>query len=171
MEKSLSARSTEFSAGYSTQKIRFSQIRDLLADSEAVVEIVKVRGFQQDFTKDIRYAILIMKKGLDIPSMVVLENGTFLETKVLGRYRISIAQNIPDDNSYKEYWSRIEAEVKDKKMIYVSPDGVFNQVNLNTLKTPSGEYLIRLHNFALLGNSKDLISIKTKSSRDRKSVV
>ncbi len=161
MEKSLSSRSSDFSNGYATEKIRYNQIRDLLSESEAVVDIIRVRGFQQDFNNDVRYAVLILKKGMESPTLVVFENGKALETDDFKHYRAAIMHDGSTEGSYRSFWGSVEPEVQDKKMIYVSPDGVFNQLNLNTLKIPSGDFLIHVHDFALLGNSKDLIGIKT----------
>ncbi|HET9055096.1 MAG TPA: tetratricopeptide repeat protein, partial [Cyclobacteriaceae bacterium] len=74
-EKSLSEKSTEFSQGYSTQKISYKQILGLLTDTEAVVDIIRVRGFVQDFTGESKYVALILKKGMEMPNLVVLDNG------------------------------------------------------------------------------------------------
>src|SRR5688500_10671727 len=60
MERSLSSKSSVFSSGYSTQEISFKQIRDLLADNEAVVEIIRVHSFEQEFTQDSKYIALIL---------------------------------------------------------------------------------------------------------------
>src|SRR6185436_1529634 len=75
MEKSLSQRSGDFSAGYSTQKLSYKQVLGLLGDTEALVDIVRVRGFGQDFTPEARYVALVLKKGVEMPQLVVLENG------------------------------------------------------------------------------------------------
>jgi CHAT domain-containing protein len=42
----------------------------------------------------------------------------------------------------------------------VSPDGVYNQLNLNTIKKPGGNYVLNQFDVVTIGNSKDLISLK-----------
>lgn len=164
MEKSLSERSGDFSAGYSTQKMSYKQVLGLLGDTEALVDIVRVRGFGQDFTNESRYAALILKKGMEMPALVVLENGQQLETRYAKFYRNAIQQKVTDEHSYAQYWAKIENEIQGKKLIYISPDGVYNQLNLNTFKTPTADYVVNRYDLVIIGNSKDLISLKSKKA-------
>lgn len=163
-EKSLSSKSAEFSAGYSTQKSSYKQILALLNDSEAVVDIIRVRGFVQDFTTDSRYVALILKKGSEMPQMVMMENGAELEKKYAKFYRNAVQQKVTDDYSYEQYWTKIEKELAGKKLIYISPDGVYNQMNLNTLKRPDQDYVVNRYDLVIIGNSKDLIALKARKT-------
>jgi CHAT domain-containing protein len=65
---------------------------------------------------------------------------------------------INDEQSYNFYWAPVEAEVKGKKKIYVSLDGVYNQVDLYTLKKQGGDFLINQYDIVLLGNAKDIVT-------------
>jgi CHAT domain-containing protein len=162
MEKKLSERSKDFSEGYGASRISYSQVRDLLTDNEALVEMIRVKKFDQAFTDDAQYIALVLEKGVDIPKMKVLKNGQQLETRYAKFYRNAIQQKIADDYSYEQYWAAIEQEVQSKKAIYFSPDGVYNQINLNTLRKKGGNYFINTHDLTVLGNSKDLIRLKAK---------
>ncbi|MCX7636963.1 MAG: CHAT domain-containing protein [Cyclobacteriaceae bacterium] len=164
MEKSLSERSTLFSSGYSTQKVSFTQIRDLLTDTEVVVDMVRVRGFNQDFTPDSRYVALILTKGMELPKLVVLENGNQLETRYLKYYNTVMQKMLPDEYTYDQFWARLDAEVAGKKVIYFSPDGVYNQINLNTLRKPGGDYLLNRYDIIIAGNTRDLIGWKQRKA-------
>ena len=164
MEKKLSERSKDFSAGYGINRTSYSQIRDLLADHEAVVEIIRVRTFEQQFSSESKYLALILKKGVEKPSFIILDNGQHLETRYAKYYRNAIQQKIDDDYAYDQYWARIDPELRNSKMIYLSPDGVYNQINLNTLKKPGADYLINRYDLTILGNSKDLIALKSKKT-------
>jgi CHAT domain-containing protein len=162
MEKKLSESSKEFLAGYSTQKISYRQVKDLLAPSEAVVEIIRITQFDQKFTQDAKYAALILTKESDLPKLVMLENGVQLDTRYAKFYRNAIQQRLADDHSYDQYWGKVAPAVAGKKVIFLSPDGVFNQINLNTLKKPGEGYAINNYDFIMLGNSKDLLLIKAR---------
>ena len=70
-----------------------------------------------------------------------------------------------DEHSYDQYWTRLEPELKGKKVVYISPDGVYNQLNLNTLKKPDADYVINRYDLVIVGNSKDLIALKSKKAR------
>jgi CHAT domain-containing protein/Tfp pilus assembly protein PilF len=164
MEKKLSERSKHFSEGYSTSRIDYSMVRSLLTEQEALVEMIRVKKFDQTLTDQSRYVVLILKKGTDKPVMKVLENGQQLETRYAKFYRNAIQQRVGDDYSYQQYWAPIESELSNKKTIYFSPDGVFNQLNLNTLKKAGGDYIINRYDLTILGNSKDLIALKNKKT-------
>lgn len=164
MERSLSERSADFSSGYSTQKISYKEILRLLSDSEALVDIVRVRGFNQDFTNDSKYVALILKKGLELPRLVLLDNGSQLETRYAKYYKNAIREKMIDEHSYNQYWARIEPELAGKKLVYLSPDGVYNQLNVNTLKKSGGDYVVNQFDIAIIGNAKDLIGLKAKKT-------
>jgi CHAT domain-containing protein/tetratricopeptide (TPR) repeat protein len=163
-EKLLSEKSAEFSQGYSTQKTSYKQILGLLNDNEAVVDIIRVRGFVQDFTNESKYVALVLKKGSEIPKLVVMENGADLEKKYAKFYRNAVQQKVTDDYSYEQYWSKIENEITGKKLIYISPDGVYNQMNLNTLKRPDQDYVLNRYDLVIIGNSKDLLALKARKT-------
>ena len=165
MEKKLSERSGDFSTSYTSNKIKYKQIKALLTDTEAVVEIVHVRKYDQQFTGDSRYAALILTKSTDVPKLVVLENGQQLDTRYSKFYRNAIGQKTDDEYSYDQYWARLEPELKGKKLIYISPDGVYNQLNMNTLRKPGADYVINRYDLVLVGNSKDLIALKNKKAK------
>jgi CHAT domain-containing protein len=55
--------------------------------------------------------------------------------------------------------------LKGKKLIYISPDGTYNQLNLNTLKKPDADYVINRYDLVIIGNSKDLIALKGKKAK------
>lgn len=128
------------------------------------MEIIRVRSFDKDFTDQSRYVALILTKGLDIPKMVVLDNGSQMETKFAKYYKNAIIQRIADQYSYEQYWSKIDPLLVGKKMIYFSPDGVYNQMNINTLKKTDGDYVGNRFDVVTIGNSKDIIALKSKKA-------
>lgn len=160
MERSLSQRSTDFSQGYSADKIDFKQIAALLTDTEAVVEFVRIASFDKNFTGDSKYAALVLTKGATAPKLIVLENGNQLETRYAKFYRNAVQQKSPDQYSYDQFWAKIDPALTGKKTIYVSLDGVYNQISLNTLKKNDGDYILNRYDLITIGNSKDLIELK-----------
>ncbi len=161
MERSLSQRSGDFSQGYSTEKISYKQVSSVLADNEALVEFIRIRSYDKDFTADSKYAALVLTKGSD-PRLIVLDNGNQLETRYAKFYRNAVQQKMADQYSYDQFWARIEPALTGKKVIYISPDGVYNQINLNTLKKTDGDYLLNRYDLFIIGNSKDLIALKNQ---------
>jgi len=164
LERSLSQRSGDFSKGYSTEKKSFKQVAALLSETEAMVEIIRVNTFDKDFTTDARYAALVLKKGSAKPEVIILDNGAQLETRYSKYYRNAVQQKFVDEYSYDQFWARIEPALQGKKLIYLSLDGVYNQINLNTLKKKDGDYVVNRYDLVILGNSKDLLAIKSKKA-------
>lgn len=162
MERSLSQRSSEFSQGYSAEKLSFTQVTSVLGDQEAAIEFIRIRSFDKDFTSDSKYAALILTKGATTPKLVVLDNGNQLETRYAKFYRNAIQQISADAYSYDQFWARLDPALAGKKTIYISADGVYNQISLNTLKKTDGEYLLNRYDLVLVGNSKDVIALKNQ---------
>ncbi|OJJ16179.1 hypothetical protein BKI52_36045 [marine bacterium AO1-C] len=160
MERNLSSRSKEFSGGLDDKPIRFANIANALGANEASVEFVHLYKFDGRFTDTVYYAALVVTPKATQPKMVLLKDGNKLETRYLKYYRNTIKAKRKDRYSYKQFWSKIDPLVTGKSTIYVSPDGVYNQINLNTLQKPDGKFLVDEKSFVLLTNSKDLIALK-----------
>ncbi|MEQ8423303.1 MAG: CHAT domain-containing protein, partial [Cyclobacteriaceae bacterium] len=90
------------------------------------------------------------------------------ETRYGKYYRTAIQQRLPDEYSYDQFWSSIDPALAGKKFIYLSPDGVYNQLNLNTLKAKEGVYNVSRYDMAVVGNAKDIIDIKAQKSASTK---
>ena len=165
MERSLSSRSTDFVSGYANNKIEYTKVQSLLAPTDAVVEVVRVHPFEQAADKGVRYVALVLTRDQPAPKMVVLENGNQMETRYLKYYRNVVQQRVPDEFSYAQYWAAIEAQLGGKKVVYVSPDGIYNQININTLKKPGADFTVNRMELVILGNSKDLVALKSRTQK------
>lgn len=173
MEKRLSQNSKDFADFFFTSKVKFSDIQKELKADEALVEIIRLRKYDQVLSTDSRYLALIVSKSNPQPKLVVMENGNDLENKHAKNYRVSMKNKINDEQSYTHYWAPLDADLKGKKTVYVSLDGIYNQVNLNTLKKAGGDYLIKQYDFILLGNPGDMVinSKKAKGGAGKKATL
>ena len=168
MEKSLSERSTAFSSAFTSKSINYQSLRDQLTADEALVDIIRVSGFDQDFTNKVNYLALILTSESSTPGYVVLNNGDQLETRYTKYYRNAIKQTFTDKVSFKQFWEMVEPKIVTKSKVYFSPDGVYNQININTLRMEDEQYVINKHDVVLLGNSSDVLDIK---DREKENVV
>jgi CHAT domain-containing protein len=91
---------------------------------------------------------------------VVLPNGKLLEGRALRFYKNAITSQLKDTLSYQHFWATIAPAVTGKSRLYLSLDGVYNQINLNTLLQPGGNFLVADKNLTLLSNTKDLLALK-----------
>lgn len=163
MEKNLSESSNEFARYYYTSKVSCRQVQEVLKPGEALVEIIRARNFDQVLNDSSRYIAMIITNEKPEPGLVVLTNGFDLENKLFTTYRRAITSKINDDKSYGYFWAAISEEIKNIKTVYLSADGVYNQVNINTLKKPGDDYLIKQHNIVLVGSGKDLVANQRKA--------
>ncbi|MBX2901750.1 MAG: CHAT domain-containing protein [Cyclobacteriaceae bacterium] len=169
LERSLSERSSDFARAYETGNITWSALLSKLTDAEALVEIIRVTTFEKDFTEQARYLVLTLYPGISTPRMALIENGNELETRYARFYKNAIQQRIADTHSYAQFWQRIEPLVNSRKTLYLSPDGVYNQININTLKKPDGSYLLNQYDVVVVGNAKDVAGLKEfKKSNQKK---
>jgi CHAT domain-containing protein/Tfp pilus assembly protein PilF len=166
MEKKLSGNSKEFSKFFFTTKTGFSEIQKKLKGDEALVEIIRLRDFGQILTDSSKYICLIVSKDNPQPAMVLLSNGNMMEKTAFRTYRRAMINKLPDEQSYIPYWSGLEPALKGKKKIYVSVDGIYNQINLYTLKK-GGDFLINQVDIVLLGNPRDLV-LETRIAKTTK---
>ena len=138
-------------------------VQRTLTKDEAAVEIIRYRYFRNLPTDSVVYVALVLttetKTG---PRLVILPNGKFLEKQAYRFYRNSIIAQQPDSISYNHFWERLTPAIKGKAKVYISPDGVFNQINLKTLQTPDGQFLMESNDFVIVSNTKDLIEMKSR---------
>ncbi len=170
LEKLLSESSELFAQNYEKKTIDWKGLRKVLAEDEIAVDIIRYRKFEKGFTDQVQYAALaVSTEAKNNPEAIVLPNGNELETKYLKYYRNCIRYHINDEKSYDNYWSSIKKLVKNKPVVYFSPEGVFNQINLETVPLTGGKYVIDETTIVLLSNMKDLLMDKYKTSKVKKS--
>ena len=164
-EKKLSERSNIFRTGYSISTVTWKDIQAALGSDDAAIELIHITKFNRVQTDTIYYTALILTKEMPLPQIVVLTNGNQLEKRYFSYYRNSIRGKTPDDMSYKQYWEEIDKICGTKKSVYVSQDGIYSQINLSTLRTNEGGYLLDKKNFILVSNTKDILKLKTANTK------
>lgn len=169
LEKDLSASSEVFSKNFANTNITWKDVQGKLKTGEAAVEIVRFRKFSNKsagaFTDDVNYAALVVtSETKGNPQFVVIENGKKLESRYLSNYRNAIRYQVNENYSYKLFWKPIAAKLDGVKKIYFSPDGVYNQISIYTLRNPkTKDYLINEIDLQLVTNTKDLLAFNEKS--------
>lgn len=157
-EQSLSLDASAIANEERAQKVSWKDIQRKLKSNEAAVEIIRFRYFHKHITDSVLYAALILTGDTrKSPELVILPNGNELEDKYLKNYLGSIRFKIDDPYSYDQFWKPIEAKLKDKTKIYLSPDGVYNQLNINTVKRQDNSYVIDSYSVQLLTSTKDIM--------------
>ncbi|MCC5920295.1 MAG: CHAT domain-containing protein [Cyclobacteriaceae bacterium] len=164
LEKELNRKSSAFAGTYSAKQKTWRDVQSKLKAGEAAIEIIRFRQYDPksggSFSGNVSYAALIVKKDTqDYPEIVHLSNGEDLEGKFLKNYRNGIRFKVDEDFSYDTYWKPIAEKLQGIERVYFSPDGVYNQISLNTLRNPqTNDYLLNEVDLNLVTNTKDLLA-------------
>ncbi|MFN6945392.1 MAG: CHAT domain-containing protein [Cytophagaceae bacterium] len=170
LEKELSLRLsiTDYKKQETTAPLTWNDVKSALGSNEAAIEVVRFNGFLPDsggkFTDQVYYAALIVtSRTKSHPGLVLIENGRELEDVWLKYYKNCIRFHVHDDTTYIHFWKAIkDAPVMHGiKKIYLSPDGVYNQININTLvNSETGKYVLDEQEIVVLSNTKDVVQLK-----------
>jgi CHAT domain-containing protein/tetratricopeptide (TPR) repeat protein len=179
LEKELTRKSSVFANQIGRKRIAWTDIQSALKENEAVVEIIRFKSYSPEpsgkFKDDVTYAFLfVTKKTKSQPDLVVLANGLEMENKLLTFYRNNIKFMMDDTRSYSFLVKPIAdyLEKNQIKKLYLSPDGVYNQVNINTIRNPTtNKFVIDEYNLQLVTNSRDILEKKKLKSNSQSSLL
>lgn len=160
----------------------WQQVQAALKSDEAAVEIIRINtvdkrhrnayGQNSGLSDSTVYLAMILKPGLKTPTCVFLPNGNQLEKRFLTFYRNSIFSHTEDKLSYDQFWRPLKKELAGIRRIYLSPDGVFSQVNLNALRNPvSQEYLLDEIELVYVTNTGDLLRPAQKQKAEEQAIL
>ena len=166
LEKEISIKSEIFGAGFENKKITYENVQKSLGKNEVAIEMVRFRHFNHTFTDSIIYVALYVKADNARPKAIDLPEGYRMESRYFRYYRNCIINKIPDTESYRVFWEPFQKELGQFSTIFLSPDGVYNQINLEGIPSPDGRYVIDNSNIVIVSNTKDLYLKKLKIRSD-----
>jgi len=161
--------------------VEWNDIRERLQPDEALVELIRFRKYdlrRQEissqtktnfgFTDSIYYAALVTTKETTAhPVLILMKEGNDMETRFFSYYKNALTFEVPDQNSYSYYWKPFENALNGKTKIFLSGDGVYHKLNLNTLRQQDkGPYLLQLYEIHELLNPAQLLEQKRTSHNE-----
>ncbi|MEQ6121776.1 CHAT domain-containing tetratricopeptide repeat protein [Reichenbachiella sp. MALMAid0571] len=174
LEKEISVKSKAFANTYTQNRVTWQQVQQKLKPGEAAVEIIRFRSFKPDsaglYTDEIYYAGLVLtSETTENPELVVLRNGKQMENKFLSNYRNAIKYKVEEAHSYRLFWRPIANKLNGIKKVYLSPDGIYNQISINTLQNPATKkYTLDELEIKVVTNTKDLVLSASAGSSNLK---
>lgn len=163
LEKVLSLQSELFPALQDTTQYTWQGIRQTLLPGEAAIEIIRTQKKVNNVNTRVYAALIVTPKTTDYPDIVILENGKELEGKYSKYYHNSIKLKTQDQLSYTQYWKPIADKIGGIKKIFLSVDGVYNQINVNTLYNPTTKkYVIDESDVQFVTSPKELLTRSEK---------
>lgn len=165
-ELNITAEDLDQDKGGQNKWITWRDVQKTLANDEAAVEIIRYRHFDRYLRDSVIYAALILTtETRSTPHLVIFPNGNFLEGRAIRYYKNAITAKLEDKLSYQNFWAPLNASLQGKKRVYLSLDGVFNQINLNTLANDKGQFLVEEKNLTVVSNTKDLLFLKSRRAK------
>ncbi len=146
--------------------VTWQQIQQKLEPGEAVVEVLKIRDFDQNeidknlifgFSEESSYLAIIIKSGNAPLEYVLMESGLALEQLHYLYYSNSLKYQITDLDSYKYFWKEIDKKLKNIDQVYLSPDGIYHKINPNILRPSKDKFVIDNYYVNLITNCSDMI--------------
>lgn len=171
-EKELTKKSSAFDKNAKRTWNTWKEVQSKLGPQDVAVEIIRYRDYTPDsggyYTGEVKYGALLVRKKSKSPELVMIPNvDNKLEKQNLHFYRNAIKFEMADPHSYNLYWKPLADRLGSVKKIYFSPDGVYNQINLNSLKNPAtGKFVLDDFAIEYVTNTKDVFlrTVSAKSS-------
>ncbi|MBI5324155.1 MAG: CHAT domain-containing protein [Ignavibacteriae bacterium] len=176
IEKELSVKSELLSSDLNKGDVKWTDIKKTLGKDESVVELIRLyftnlpgATYRSKDFDSLVYIGLILKNNSKIPEMVVLNNGKEIENEISTSYsslidkqrRKTIHPVETADELGKIYnicWKNIQPFIKNQNTIYISPDGAYNKINLNTLYNSNAKkYILEDYDIRQITTPVDLI--------------
>ena len=179
LEKELTRKSSVFAEQIVRKKLTWIDIQKALSENEAAIEVVRYKEYTParggSFTENVRYALLVVtQQTKDHPDLILLEQGNEMEGKFLNFYRNNIRFTLDDTYSYDNYVAGL-ADYMAKhgiKKAFLSPDGVYNQISINSIKDPKTKnFLVDQLDIRLVTNTRELVERTTKKSNSQSSIL
>lgn len=173
LEKDLSEGSEMFSKNYDNDEANWKKVKKSLKENEFAIEILRFRHFDRTFTDSVIYAAMVLSaKSEKGPETIIFPNGNRMENALIRYYRNVIINKVDEDEfSYDAFWQPIKKFIPDGSIVYVSNEGVYNELNLESLINKEGRYAIDKNSIAIVSNTKDLINKNTIKVNGNKKAV
>lgn len=163
LEKQLSEESGIFNDAYGSKAPVLADVQKKLKPGEAAVELVRV-GYSLSNSGSEYMALIVFP---DKVKMTVLSNGDQLEERYFKYYKNAIVLKREDNYSFDQYWKPIEGKLSGVKKVYLSSDGVYNQLNMNSLKDAGGTYVLDKLQIQNVTSLRSLTEVKTPATSSK----
>jgi CHAT domain-containing protein/Flp pilus assembly protein TadD len=172
LEKELSLGSEDFDILKKIPSIQWKDIQRKLGMNDAAVEIIRVQNFNNTWEDSITYVALYATKETSIsPGYVIMKNGKNLDTKHYKGYLNAIKFNKPLANYYNLFWKDIEDRIATKTNVYISLSGVYNKINIATLRDQQDKFVTQKKTIQVVPIYRNFIYTSNKKYSDNSIVL
>jgi CHAT domain-containing protein/Tfp pilus assembly protein PilF len=185
LEKELVKRSGAVAEEKRLARVTWQQVRDALKADEAAVEIVRFPFYDgKKWTGASEYVALIVRPESTQPQLVVLGEAKELEGDPLRDYELRTGLSrsrairgfnmekvgseanaaAPKTSFYQAFWKPLEPALGSARRVYVSTDGVLNQVALGVAPDSAGQLLMEKYDLRIVSSTKDVLRQRRAST-------
>jgi CHAT domain-containing protein len=167
IEKALIARSSAFAERKKLDRATWQQVRDALQTGDAAVEFARFRFFDKKWTDTTYYAALVVtRETKDHPEYIFLGDDKQIEGGAITSFQKSLRTRgfstepearLPGADAYELIWKPLEKALAGKTRIYLSPDGVLNQLPLGIIPAPDGKLQMEKYDLRLVSSTRDIL--------------
>jgi tetratricopeptide (TPR) repeat protein len=163
LEKELIKRSGTLAEEERLARVTWQQVRDALKKHEAAVEIVSFPFYDaKGGPSPTYYVALIVTPESTQPRIVMLGDVKDSASLPMEDYQLlvsGIQERAPATGTkfYKSFWQPLESVLGTASRIYVSADGVLNQVSLGVVPRDDGKLLMEVYDLRIVSSTKDLL--------------
>ncbi len=163
LERALVARSAMLSEDKRLARARWQDVQMELKSSEAAVEFLhfRLRDRKRWTAKTFYVALILIPDVKDGPRLIVLGEDDAVAGSPLKEYRqqLGLGGKIEGGGSslYQAVWKPLEAALGGATRVYVSPDGVLNQVALGVVSIDSSRTLMDAYDIRTVSSTRDLL--------------
>ncbi len=157
LERKLSVGSSRFSETYGKKNVTYAELIASLKPREAAVEMVRIAHAYGSKKGEVEYVGWLAKAGHQQPDLIRFPDGNSMEKRSLKYYKNAVKGKLTDEQSYGVYWKPIAVALANMETVYVSLDGVYNNINLNTLQKEDKSYVIDKSRIILVPNTRFLV--------------
>lgn len=155
IERSLYAKSETFNS-MDNGNISWKGVLNKLASDESAIEVLRYSNVMKKQGEYI--ALIVHGDKRKLPEVALLGNADNLENRAYKYYSNAIISNITDTLSYKSFWATLATQTTGSKKIYISVDGVYYKINLNTLFNPrTKKYILEESNLETILSTRELV--------------
>jgi CHAT domain-containing protein/Tfp pilus assembly protein PilF len=170
MERELAKRSDVVAERNRMASLIWRDIKNALAPGEAAVEFVRFGYFDgKKHTGAVKYVALIATPApRTSPALVSLGEADQLEISALQDYWHHVEGGSSSSGSgiefYRALWKPLESKLGGAKRVYVSPDGLLNQISLAAVPSDDGGLLIEKYDLRIVLSTRDLLRQRTAAT-------
>jgi CHAT domain-containing protein len=143
-----------------SENLTWKNIAQTLLPQEAAIEILRFDNIELNTPN---YAALIITAEERIPKLISLGDASLLEKRFYNYYINCIKNEFRDTISYAKFWEPIASALKGHRKVYISPDGVYYKININTLLHSSEQFVLDEMHISHVFSTRYILPIYTQN--------